>query len=220
MQQAFHFDIDTRYDQDDFIVSDANVTAYSYLAKWPNWEDTLLSRALLIYGPHGCGKTHLVHLWKYHAHARFISPEDIYLNQFSELSQCFILEHIEAITDEVAWFHWFNAVLEAQGYIVMTAPCAPSQLHIRLPDLKSRLCAVPSIAIQAPDDTLLAQVLAKQFSDRQLRVSPDVIDYLIPRIERSFASAYAIVKTLDDQALIEKRKITVPFVKSLLSTEA
>ena len=65
----------------------------------------------------------------------------------------------------------------------------PAAREIALADLGSRLRALPVVGIEPPDDILVAALLVKQFADRQIRVAPGVIAYLLPRMERSFAAA-------------------------------
>jgi chromosomal replication initiation ATPase DnaA len=85
-----------------------------------------------------------------------------------------------------------------------------------LADLRSRLAALPAVGIGAPDDTLIEAVMVKQFSDRQLRVTPDVIAYLVPRLERSLATIRTVVAALDAAALAEHRAVTVPLARQVL----
>jgi chromosomal replication initiation ATPase DnaA len=77
-----------------------------------------------------------------------------------------------------------------------------------LPDLVSRLRALPVVELAAPDDTLLRAVLVKLFVDRQLAVDESLIRYLVARIERSFAAARAAVAALDREALRQRRPVT------------
>jgi chromosomal replication initiation ATPase DnaA len=83
--------------------------------------------------------------------------------------------------------------------------------------LRSRLLASPAVAVEPPDDALLSAVLVKLFADRQLRVSEDVINYLLLRLERSFAAAQEIVAALDRAALADQRAVTVPLARETLS---
>ncbi|HXR87106.1 MAG TPA: DNA replication protein, partial [Stellaceae bacterium] len=95
----------------------------------------------------------------------------------------------------------------------------PARWSIRLADLRSRLVAAPAVAVDAPDDALLGAVLVKLFTDRQLRISEDLIAYLLPRIERSFAAAQAIVAALDQAALADQRAVTVRLARDILSRD-
>ncbi|MGB0478470.1 MAG: HdaA/DnaA family protein, partial [Parvibaculales bacterium] len=93
-----------------------------------------------------------------------------------------------------------------------------AQLAIALPDLASRLRAIASVALTSPDDTLMRGLMAKLFSDRQLKVEARVIDYLLPRMVRDYAGMAALVDNIDRQALAKKRAITVPMVAEILES--
>ena len=94
---------------------------------------------------------------------------------------------------------------------------SPTHADFVVPDLASRFRAAPCVSIHSPDDRLLASVLEKLFRDRQLRVGGDVIAYLLPRMERSFAAARHIVAQADRTALSEKRGISVPLMRKVLA---
>ena len=100
--------------------------------------------------------------------------------------------------------------------MLITLRSSLRNLSITLPDLRSRINSIPSFEINEPDDDLLGAVLIKLFFDRQLKVDHDVILFLLKRIERSFSSLNKVVKELDNAALDQKRKITIPFVRSIL----
>jgi chromosomal replication initiation ATPase DnaA len=85
-----------------------------------------------------------------------------------------------------------------------------------LPDLKSRILASPAVALASPDDQLMAVVLTKLFSDRQIFVPQDVMQFILTRIERSFAALRSVVDDIDRAALAQKRPVTIPLVKEVL----
>jgi chromosomal replication initiation ATPase DnaA len=95
----------------------------------------------------------------------------------------------------------------------------PARWTIGLADLRSRLLAAPAIAVEAPDDALLGALLVKLFADRQLRISEDLIAYLLPRIERSFAAAQMVVAALDEAALAGQRAVTVRLARDILNRD-
>ena len=113
--------------------------------------------------------------------------------------------------------HLINQVREQRGTFLMTAATLPSAWGIQLPDLASRLNALPCVTVAPPDETLMSVVLAKMFSDRQVFVSEDVIRFIVARIERSFASLRDIADKIDRAALSKKKPVTIPFVRELLS---
>jgi chromosomal replication initiation ATPase DnaA len=79
------------------------------------------------------------------------------------------------------------------------------------------LALLQAVAIRAPDEALLAELMRKLFRDRQLRADDDVIEYLLRRMERSFAAVNAIVAQLDQTALAHHRKVTLSLARQVLS---
>ncbi len=110
--------------------------------------------------------------------------------------------------DERALFHLLNLSREEHAFILLTTRTVPAWWAVAIPDLASRLRALPLLTLASPDDTLLRAVLVKLFTDRQLMVEESLIGYLLPRLERSFAAAEAAVRRLDSEALRLKRPVT------------
>ncbi len=110
--------------------------------------------------------------------------------------------------DEAALFHLLNLAREERAYVLITARSAPATWQTALPDLASRLRALPVVALTSPDDALFRAVLVKLFADRQLAVDESLVSFLTTRIERSFAAARAAVEKLDREALRLKRPVT------------
>ncbi|MSP81672.1 MAG: DNA replication protein [Alphaproteobacteria bacterium] len=203
----------------DFLVAPCNEAAVAWLDRWPAWPGP----ALAIAGPPGCGKTHLVHAWLGRSGAPCIAAADLAgRDPFALMAdrRAIAIEDADRGVDETALFHLLNVVAERRGTVVLTGRDSPARWAVRLADLRSRLAAAAVVSVAAPDDRLLAGVLAKQFADRQLKVADDVIAFLVPRMERSFAAARALVESLDRAALAERRPITVPFARLMLDGTA
>jgi chromosomal replication initiation ATPase DnaA len=113
-------------------------------------------------------------------------------------------------------FHLFNLMAERRGHLLLLAAQPPARWPLDLADLRSRLSAAPAIAIGAPDDALLDAVLLKLFADRQLSVNPEVCQYILARIERSFAAVGAVVAALDRATLAAGRGVTLSVARSVL----
>ena len=122
--------------------------------------------------------------------------------------------------NERALFHLINLVREEEAYLLITARTPPGRWAVALPDLASRLRAIPAVMLTAPDDALLRAVLVKLFADRQLAVDEALIAYLVTRIERSFAAARAAVERLDREALRRKRPVTRALAAEVLARRA
>ena len=176
---------------------------------------------MIVHGATGCGKTHLAQVWAQMSGARIADGAAIAGN-LETLLQCsdLIVDGLDVVAGdaalEQALFHLCNHIQQT-GHMLLTAAVPPPQLAIRLPDLRSRLCSYPEAALLPPDDALLAALLIKQFNDRQLRVGQDLIDFLLPRIERSAAAAARIVAALDAAALERKARVTVSLARDILN---
>lgn len=204
-QYALSLTLRPVYAEENFIVADGNRQAYDWVMRWPGWP----CHALLIHGESGCGKTHLGRVWA--ARSRAIAWE----GAPGGPPDCpALVENIERLNDEEALFHALNRAQGNRQSLLLTSAAPAAALPFRLPDLMSRLKALPSAEIVAPDDGLLAAMLRKQFADRQLKVADEVIEYLVPRMERSFSAARALAERLDAQALSEQRTLSVPFVRA------
>ncbi len=122
--------------------------------------------------------------------------------------------------DERAMFHLLNLAQEQRAFLLITARAAPAGWPIGLPDLASRLRALPVVTLAAPDDAMLRAVLVKLFADRQLAVDDGLISFLMVRIERSFAAARAVVAKLDREALRRQRPVTRALAGEILGSAA
>jgi chromosomal replication initiation ATPase DnaA len=205
----------TAFGRSDFMVSQSNIAAVELIDRWPDWP----SAALVMHGPPGCGKTHLAHVWQERASALIIAGEALSKAMLprllDEAPRGIAIDDADRAS-ELALLHLYNSCAERQGSLLITA-CRPlGSWRVELGDLRSRLLAAPVVEIRAPDDVLLGAVLVKQFADRQLRVVPEVITYLLKRIERSFVAAEQIVVRLDAAALSNGGPVTIPLARKVL----
>ncbi len=203
---------------DDFLVAPSNTEAVGWIDRWPDWN----APGLTIHGPAGCGKSHLLNVWRSRSDAAMVNiaelchgldPTELLGSSSAAAVDC---GSADEAADETTMFHLYNTVAERGGGLLLAAREPPARWPIALADLASRLSALPAISLQAPDDRLLAAVLIKQFSDRQLAVGEEVIDYLMARIERSFAAARELVQALDQAALAGHRRVTIPLARDVL----
>ncbi|MEM7121854.1 MAG: DnaA/Hda family protein [Pseudomonadota bacterium] len=205
-------------DAEDFVVADANRDAVAWLDRWPDWP----GRSLALYGPAASGKSHLAHVWRLRSGAQVIAAHDLTVaNVIDALGSDhrLVVEDADRGVDEEALFHIINLIREEEGFLMLTGREAPARWSVDLPDLASRLGAIPAVAVTAPDDDLLAAVLAKLFDDRQLKVADDVVDYIVMRMERSFSAVGSLVESLDSLSLAERRNITVPLARRVLEQQ-
>lgn len=218
-QLAFDFSHRPSLSGEDFIVAPPNQAAVAWIDSWPNWP----APALVVYGPPGCGKSHLASVWQARAAA---------LQLILPLSPPFDLQHAigdapaVVVEDVDRWigegeaqrqlFHLYNMMAERRGHVMLTARPAPNLWPMTLADLRSRVTAAPAVAIEPPDEGLITALLMKLFADRQLKVGDDVLMFLLARMDRSFDAARRLVAALDDAALHERRNVTVPLAGDVL----
>lgn len=201
--------------REDFLVAPSNADAVRWLDLWPDWPGS----GLVVYGPEGCGKSHLAGVWRERSGADVLAGGDVAAAAMTfsgERPPAVVVEDVDRGIDEPALLHLYNAVVERKGHMLLTAVRTPGQWGLTLADLRSRIGALASAAVAPPDDQLLASILVKLFGDRQLKVGADVIWYLVARMERSFAAARSLVAALDTAALSEKRRITIPLIRDRL----
>jgi chromosomal replication initiation ATPase DnaA len=132
-----------------------------------------------------------------------------------------VVEDVDhGLAEERALFHLLNRARESGVSVLLTSRQAPGDMTFRIPDLRSRLRALPVVELQPPDEPLLKAVLVKLFCDRQLNVEPAVIEYLSVRMERSMDAASCIVAAVDRLALETHRQVTRPLAAETLATLA
>lgn len=197
---------DESFAREDFLAGASNADALKLIERWPDWPD----RALALVGPEGAGKSHLAAIWAEASGARRLSARALGETDLLHAlaTGALVVEDVADDLNERALFHLINLVREEEAYLLITARAAPGRWTVALPDLGSRLRAIPAVTLTAPDDALLRAVLLKLFADRQLGIDESLISYLVTRIERSFAAARAAVETLDHEALRLKRPVT------------
>lgn len=216
-QLPLDFDFRPSMSGEDYLVSDCNAAAVAWLDRWPDWPAPFV----VIYGEAGCGKTHLAEVFRQATGAKLVNLDSDDPYEMMGQAKCAVIDDVEdrLLDKERALFHLYNYAKENNAQILITASQAPSHWDLKLADLKSRMGTAPAIEIGQPDDRLMQAIVIKLFNDRQIQLEPDVITYLVSRMERSFDQARTLVAEIDRQSLSQKRRITIPLVRSVLQAE-
>lgn len=214
-QLAFDLDFRAALGREDFLVSPVNAAAVATIDDWERWPQ----RAHAIAGPAGSGKSHLVEVWRSLSRALRVAGTALAESDVQAATDAgaIAVEDIDrGVGDERILFHLFNVAREGRLALLITTRALPGEIEITLPDLRSRLRAMALTRIEPPDEGLLRALLVKLMADRQLEVGPKVIEYVIPRMERSADAARRFVRELDRQALAARRLVTVHLAREVL----
>ncbi|CAI8356124.1 MAG: hypothetical protein CBD03_03245 [Rhizobiales bacterium TMED143] len=211
----------------DFIVGPCNARVVDRIDAWPQWSDPVQ----YIYGPVGCGKSHLATVWLTRHSGQLADAASLCLTNgpaHDWLSSStvdttagagLVVDGLEALTaeGEEVLFHIVNHARAHNLFVLLLARQGPAQLTLHLRDLRSRLTAMDALAFGQPDDTLLSALFDKLFRDRQLDVAPRVIQYLVTRVERNFHDVTKLVARIDHLSLSRQQAITIPLVSEAMT---
>ncbi|MGF1457261.1 MAG: hypothetical protein ACFB6R_18020 [Alphaproteobacteria bacterium] len=208
---------DPSFARDRLCVTGSNEAPVALVDAWPDWGGP----CALIAGPAGSGKTHLARVWGSRSGARLVPVEAIRADVVPALladSALAVDLGEPPFADEPALFHLINLARETASSVLFTARSHPAGWTLERADLASRLRAMPSAVLDAPDDALLEAILGKLFADRQIAVDPRVITFLIARMERSWDAVLTLTDRLDEVSLARKRPITRHLAQEVLES--
>ena len=217
-QLIFKFPFKTRYYEHDYFVSSNNFSAYRLIESWPKWPGEWVN----IYGPKGCGKTHLTNILKKKIDlikildAKKIDNEII--STFKKLD-CLIIENYDQNIVEEVFFSTLNHFKQLNTCVVINSHYPIKNVEFMLKDLKSRAKNFISIGIELPTDELLRVIISKYFSDKQIYLTPRVVEYIIKNIERSYEKVFKFIKEIDVLSLSSGKSININLIKKVLINE-
>ena len=199
---------------EDFLISRSNQAAADVVDRWPDWP----SHSLVVVAPPGSGKTHLANVWRLKSGAARLVAGALSEADVTGVTGGLVVEDLHAgVSDERTLFHLLNLVREHKLSMLLTSRAPPGELSVALPDLRSRLRALPLVTISPPDEALLKAVLVKQFADRQLSVEPHLIAYIALHMEQSMEAAATVVADIDRAAMASHRKVTRALAAEVLA---
>ena len=114
-------------------------------------------------------------------------------------------------------FHIINHCNQENLKIFITSNLSIDNHKFKLKDLKSRLKTFYHVSISEPDDEMIKIILTKLLIEKQFIIkNPEIFEFLVNRIERSYQSIYNLVDKLDKLSLEKKRQLTIPLIKEIL----
>ena len=213
-QLILKFPSDEAYLNEDFYVSPSNQDAYDYINSWPQW----IKRIVNIYGPSGSGKTHLSSIFKSKTSTLTVEAKTINESIIStfKTKEALIIEDLDDKVNETLLFSLWNIALQDNKYFLLTSEKSIHEYKFKLPDLQSRVLSTVTIGIKLPSDDLISVILAKNFSDKQIKIEKKHIDYIIKRIDRSYEKISQFILTLDKYSLKKGSPFSIKLIKEVL----
>ena len=217
-QLTFTFPFKKKYYEQDFYVSSNNFSAYRLIENWPNWPGKWVN----IYGPRGCGKTHLSNILKKKINiVKILDAASINNETISKVEKldCIIIDNYNSNIDENIFYSILNQLKQLDRYVVINSLLPIKDVNFNLKDLKSRAYSFVGLAIDLPTDDLLRVIISKSFSDKQIKISPKISEYIIKNIERSYEKVFKFIKEIDDLSLSSGKSININLIKKVLKNE-
>ncbi len=213
-QLTFKFPFKTTYYEKDFYVSSNNFTAYKLVESCPNWPDKRIN----IYGPKGCGKTHLANILKKKIDSLLIQASDLndlVLDNLKE-KKCLIIDNYKNNIEEKLMYSTLNQISQTDSYILINSLKPIKKIEVKLNDLKSRFDSFVQLGIDLPTDDLLRVILTKSFSDKQIKVNIKLLDYILKNIDRTYENVFKFIKDIDAASLSAGKSININLIKKVL----
>ena len=213
-QLILKFPTHQAYKKEDFYVSPSNQEAYDFINSWPKW----IKRIINIYGPPGSGKSHLASILKNKTSCLSINSNDLDEKTFLKFKtkEALIIENLDEKISEKLLFSIWNIALQDNKYFLITSKKPINFYNFKLNDLISRINSSLIIGINLPSDDLISVILAKNFSDKQIKVEKKHIDYIIKRIDRSYEKISQFILTLDKYSLEKGSPFSFKLIKEVL----
>lgn len=183
------------------------------------------SGAFYVYGAENSGRSHLLQAVCREADALYLplkelreqDPQQVLEGLENAPNIC--LDDIDAVIEDFAWcenlFHLFNRCALSGSKWLISADRASAQLPCALPDLQSRLRASGDFRLQALNDEERARALQLRANERGIDLGDEVVAYILARQSRAFPALLAVLDQLDKRSMVEKKRITIPFVRRI-----
>ena len=213
-QLVFNFPFKKTYLSQDFYVSKNNFSAFKLIESWPQWP----SRFVNIFGPRGCGKTHLANILSNKIGSLIIRPKKIdenIINKF-KTKECLIIDDFNNDIKENLLYSIINLALQDNKYLIISSPISLKKFKINLKDLNSRFTSFIEVGIDLPTDDLIKVILTKNFSDKQIAISKKNIDFILNNIDRSYEKINLFSNSIDNASLEKAKPINLQLIKDVL----
>jgi len=202
------------YLREDFYVSSSNQEAYDFINSWPKW----IKRIANIFGPSGSGKSHLVSILEKKTSTLIVQANELNDKIFFKFKtkEALIIENLNEKISQNLLFSLWNTAVQDNKYFLITSMKPINNYKFKLADLNSRTSSCLTIGIKLPSDELISVILAKNFSDKQVKIEKKHIDYVIKRIDRSYEKISQFISLLDKYSLKKGSPFSLKLIKEVL----
>ena len=217
-QLTLKFPFSKKYYEQDYYVSSNNFSAYKLIDGWPNWPGKWLN----IFGESGCGKTHLSKILEQKIKkTKLIEAKNINDKLISNLNsfECLIIDNFDNNINENLFYSVLNQSKQLDIFVLINSKNSIKKNQFNLNDLKSRISSFVFIGIELPTDDLLKVIITKVLSDKQIKISAKLIDFIINNVERSYKKMFKFLKELDELSLSTGKSININLIKKVLKYE-
>ena len=213
-QLIFDFPFKRSYLSQDFYVSENNINAYKLIESWPNWS----SRFINIFGPKGCGKTHLINILKDKIESVLLpaSKVDSEVLLKYKVKECLIIDDFKNEIDEKLLYTITNMGSQDNKYLIVSSLSPLKSFKVKLKDLSSRFTSFVEVGIDLPTDDLLRVILTKNFSDKQIEITKKNIEFILKNIDRSYEKINLFTNLVDRLSLTKGKAINLSLIKKVL----
>ena len=214
-QLVFKFPFKTKYYDNDFYVSSNNFSAYKLIENWPSWPGKWLN----IFGVPGSGKTHLSKILEKKINKVAIIEEkkisEKILDNLHEID-CLIIENFKNDINQKLLFSILKQSKQFDNHLLINSIIPINKLNYNLKDLKSRINSFIFIGIELPTDELLKVIISKSFSEKQISINPNIVEYIIKNVDRSYEKILKFLKDIDELSLSSGKSININLIKKVL----
>ena len=222
-QLALPLTFKTLKSRENFIISKCNESAISLIDNADFWRGKKKINSIpaaLIFGPIGCGKTHLSNIFMEYNNSVFLTSLKLNDLELIKKGNNFILDDFVPSINyppELV-MHFLNQVTYNEGSILFLSRYSAFEMDWKLADLNSRIRSLLTCEIKLPDDKLLYTFMIKYADDKKLMLNDNQCFYILERLQRNFESVINFINQLDLISLETKKKVSYKIIQYIFDT--
>ena len=213
-QEIIQFNEKKIFSKDDYIFDETNKSAFEIINSFPNWQNNLVN----LVGPKKSGKSLLLKILEITHSFLYISEKSFQKDNLDTIfkSERLILDMDVLLEDKV--FSIVNDFYTNKKYLVISSNKPLTNIQFKLKDLSSRFKLFNIIEILNPSDHLIYSLIIKFFSDNQIVIKKELVNFIVKKIDRSYLRVNNFLEKLNNQSIIEKRKIDFKMINKVIDT--